>query len=74
MFPTWVFTVSGLTIIDSATPSLRPPQPSPPPSLPASLASELSPEAQARLDKFKSDYLAQRSSLQFYGRCFGVDG
>ncbi len=69
-----VFNAEGVTIIDSVTPSLRPPQPSPPPALPAALADvQLSPEAQARLEAFKQDFMRQRSSTDFLvSKCFGV--
>ena len=69
-----VFNAEGVTLIDSVTPFLRPPQPSPPPALPAAPADvELSPEAKLQLEQFKADFLRQQSSTDFFvSKCFGV--
>jgi hypothetical protein len=92
-----IFSSSGVTLVDSVTPLLRPfvqPKVDPPAadlaqiqeaSLraqhaemkarhdPSSLRPiELSPEAQARLAVFKKELGAERLSVQFYGKCFGV--
>jgi hypothetical protein len=45
------------------------------PVMPAALADvELSPEAKLRLEQFKQDFLRQRASVAFYGKCFGANG
>jgi phage terminase large subunit-like protein len=66
-----VFNAEGVTIIDSVTPSLHPPQFSPPPSLPSALTDvKLDEAAQKRLAEFKADFLRERGSIAFYGKCF----
>jgi hypothetical protein len=69
--PAKIFNADGW-INQPPTPPVLPKQPMP--TLPSALADvELSPEAKARLEKFKADYLAQRSSIQpFYSKCFGI--
>jgi hypothetical protein len=64
-------TTHGTTLIDSVTPALHPPQPSPPSSLPSALADvRLDEAAQKRLAEFKADFLRERGSIAFYGKCF----